>query len=64
MQTNSTLDTAQALHLQGRLAEAEILYREVLSRQPDAVPAWRDSVSWRISVDGPMRPRTCSRGAW
>ncbi len=39
MQTNRTIDTAQALHLQGRLAEAEVLYREVLSRQPDAVPA-------------------------
>ncbi len=41
MQTNSTLDTAHALHVQGRLNEAEILYREVLSRHPDAVRRWR-----------------------
>ena len=39
MPASSTLDTAQALHLQGRLAEAETLYREVLQRQPDAVEA-------------------------
>jgi tetratricopeptide (TPR) repeat protein len=39
MPTDSTLDTAQALHLQGRLAEAERLYRQVLSREPDAILA-------------------------
>ena len=36
-----TLDSAQALHIQGRLSEAETQYREVLEWQPDAVEALR-----------------------
>jgi tetratricopeptide (TPR) repeat protein len=36
-----TLDTAQALHIQGRLSEAETYYREILQWQPDAVEALR-----------------------
>jgi tetratricopeptide (TPR) repeat protein len=39
MPTDSTLVTAQALHLQGRLTEAETLYREVLRRRPDTIQA-------------------------
>jgi tetratricopeptide (TPR) repeat protein len=39
MTISSTLETARALHVQGRLAEAERLYREVLSHQPEAIPA-------------------------
>jgi tetratricopeptide (TPR) repeat protein len=39
MVISSTLETARSLHVQGRLAEAERLYREVLLSQPDAVPA-------------------------
>jgi tetratricopeptide (TPR) repeat protein len=39
MMVSGTLETAQSLHGQGRLAEAETLYREVLTFQPDAVPA-------------------------
>jgi len=35
------LDRAQALHLEGRLSEAEAHYRNVLERQPDAVEAIR-----------------------
>jgi tetratricopeptide (TPR) repeat protein len=34
-----TLDQAQALHAEGRLAEAEMLYRQVLHSKPDAVGA-------------------------
>jgi tetratricopeptide (TPR) repeat protein len=34
---DGTIDRAQALHVQGRLAEAEALYREVLRAQPDSV---------------------------
>jgi len=34
---DGTIDRAQALHVQGRLAEAEALYREVLQARPDAV---------------------------
>jgi tetratricopeptide (TPR) repeat protein len=34
---DGTIDRAQALHIQGRLAEAEALYREVLQARPDAV---------------------------
>ena len=34
---DGTFDRARALHIQGRLAEAEALYREVLQARPDAV---------------------------
>jgi tetratricopeptide (TPR) repeat protein len=37
--TVEMLDEAQALHAQGRLVEAEMLYREVLQSQPEAVTA-------------------------
>jgi tetratricopeptide (TPR) repeat protein len=36
---DATIDRAQAYHLQGRLAEAEALYREVLQSRPDALRA-------------------------
>ena len=36
---DGTIDKAQAFHLQGRLAEAEALYREVLQSRPDALRA-------------------------
>ena len=39
MLISSALETAQSLHVRGRLAEAETLYREVLTCQPDAIPA-------------------------
>ena len=39
MPPNSTLDKAQAFHLQGRLDEAEKLYSAVLRRQPDSAQA-------------------------
>jgi tetratricopeptide (TPR) repeat protein len=39
MPASTTLDTAQALHLEGRLSEAETLYKEVLRSKPDAVAA-------------------------
>ncbi len=39
MAARSTLDAAQALHLQGRLSEAETLYQQVLQREPNAAGA-------------------------
>jgi tetratricopeptide (TPR) repeat protein len=39
MATNRSVELAQALQLQGRRAEAEILYRELLQEQPDAIGA-------------------------
>ncbi len=36
---DGTIDKAQAYHLQGRLAEAEALYRAVLQSRPDALRA-------------------------
>jgi tetratricopeptide (TPR) repeat protein len=37
--TESTIAAAQAFHLQGRLSEAEFLYRNALYREPDALAA-------------------------
>ena len=39
MAADRTIDVAKAFQLQGRTAEAENLYREVLARQPDALEA-------------------------
>jgi tetratricopeptide (TPR) repeat protein len=39
MPAASTLGTAQALHLEGRLREAETMYQEVLRAEPDTVAA-------------------------
>ena len=39
MVTNRSLQAAQALQRQGRTAEAEALYRELLHAQPDALEA-------------------------
>jgi tetratricopeptide (TPR) repeat protein len=38
---HATLNRAQALHLEGRLSEAEAHYRSVLLRQPDTIEAIR-----------------------
>jgi tetratricopeptide (TPR) repeat protein len=37
MVTNHSIEEARALHLQGRTAEAETLYRALLEKQPDAI---------------------------
>ena len=39
MVTDRTIEVAKGLYIQGRTAEAEILYRELLSKQPDALGA-------------------------
>jgi tetratricopeptide (TPR) repeat protein len=39
MVKSGVLDEARALHLKGRLAEAESLYRQVLKQEPDALRA-------------------------
>jgi tetratricopeptide (TPR) repeat protein len=39
MVTDRTTEVAKVLHSEGRTAEAEILYRELLSKQPDALGA-------------------------
>jgi tetratricopeptide (TPR) repeat protein len=39
MVTNRSTEVAQALHLEGRSAEAETVFRELLREQPDAVGA-------------------------
>jgi tetratricopeptide (TPR) repeat protein len=39
MATEGAIEVAKGLHLQGRMAEAEALYRDLLRRQPDALSA-------------------------
>ena len=43
MANEGAIELAKSLHLQGRMAEAEALYRDLLSEQPDA---GRHSKGW------------------
>ena len=45
MVTHRTVEEAQALVRQGRKAEAETLYREILGEQPNSSASSRDSAS-------------------
>jgi hypothetical protein len=64
MATDGAIEVARGLQLQGRMAEAEVLYRDLLGKQPDASMALEGWASCFLNKGMRRRRQPCSRAAW